>query len=95
MDNYITCSVDFLKKKMGDSVICFFFRKADDSVRRAFGTLSPIIIDRYSSPSSEKKDSKKTAEKTSAKKPAKEEPVEEKKPVKKATLSGKKKLGKK
>ncbi len=58
MDNYITCSVDFLKKKMGDSVICFFFRKADDSVRRAFGTLSPIIIDRYSSPSSEKKDSK-------------------------------------
>ena len=44
---------------------------------------------------SEKKDSKKTAEKTSAKKPAKEEPVEEKKPVKKATLSGKKKLGKK
>lgn len=45
---------------------------------------------------SEKKDSKKTAEKkTSAKKPAKEEPVEEKKPVKKATLGGKKKLGKK
>ena len=45
---------------------------------------------------SEKKDSKKTAEKkTASKKPAKEEPVEEKKPVKKATLSGKKKLGKK
>ena len=44
---------------------------------------------------SEKKDSKKTAEKTSAKKSAKEEPVEEKKPVKKATLGGKKKLGKK
>ena len=45
--------------------------------------------------SEKKKDSKKTADKTSAKKPAKEEPVEEKKPVKKATLGGKKKLGKK
>lgn len=45
---------------------------------------------------SEKKDSKKPADKkTTSKKPAKEEPVEEKKPVKKATLGGKKKLGKK
>lgn len=51
-------------------------------------------------PKKSKKDTKKTADKvekkTSAKKSTpKEEPVEEKKPVKKATLGGKKTLGKK
>ena len=40
-------------------------------------------------------DKAKTPAKTSAKKSTKEEPVEEKKPVKKATLSGKKTIGKK